>query len=182
MKIEIIIDTWYYLTFKEFWIKEDEFFIVGDQYKSVRHLIDRKIKKEFSSREQKLRFRKELFESVKSDTWYKNKFATATRKGKIFGIMYDFIDEFIEATLDLEYTEMYVALRNITLNGSMDCINQKNQGDLDEVLSVFCSRVKRFEAGIVDLPFSSKPQDFHKWILKNRDHQKNLPFLFSSSF
>ena len=183
-KINMRVDTWYYLTFNEYWINKKEYFIVGDQYKQFRHLIDKKIRKEFSSSEEKLKFRKGLFETIKRDCWYKKYFATPTQKGQIFGIMFDFIDMFIEKTLDCDYGQCYIALRNMNLNGSMDAINERNRGILDEVLGVYCGKIKHLEAGVVSIPFSAKEKDFDNWITKHRESgfkSEELPFLFSSS-
>lgn len=153
-KKEMKIETWYYLTFDTKYEDKGDYIIVSDQYKSPRYLIDKSVRKEFKSKEEKLKYRRELFYSIKDHPWYGRWFATETRKGKIFGAMYDFIDEFIEKTIDLDQGGIFVAGRNCDINGSMEHINSKNRGYLFELMMVFQSKVRIEEEGIVDIPFS----------------------------
>jgi hypothetical protein len=117
-----------------------------------RHLVNKSKVKKFKNKAEKLEFRKSLFYAYEKHPHYSKWFASPSKKGYLLKIHYDFVEDFLERTLDCDQNQFAIEVRNALLSKEMqERCGRKHSLYVDEILSCVQSRIRYEEEGIVEI-------------------------------
>jgi hypothetical protein len=155
-----------YITYERKEVDKGDYLIVGDQYYFPKHIVVKKLVKNFESRDEKIAWRIEQFRNLKTDAWYKRWFKGGVKKGGLLSKDYiEFIEDFIERTVDYNHNEFARCARRI-LHDRETAYLGKGLPYVNEILICVMVKIRHHEEGIINIPFRTREKDFPELILK----------------